>query len=75
MKNASCLKPQGLELCYVASPSGPLPFVQIIALGSKMSPPRGGGGGQMLYIGFYGENVKKNFMSETTWPRTLIFGM
>ena len=21
------------------------------------------------------ENVKKNFMSETTWPRTLIFGM
>ena len=28
----------------------------------------------MLYIGFYRENVKKIFLSETTRPRALIFG-
>ena len=55
VKNSSCLKPQGLELCYVASPSGPLPFVQIIALGPKMSPPWGSNVLHRLYR----ENVKK----------------
>ena len=36
-----------------------------------MAPP----GGHMFYIGLYRENVKKIFLSETTMPRTLIFGM
>ena len=32
-------------------------------------------GGHMLYIGLNRENVKKIFMSETTRPIALIFGM
>ena len=31
-------------------------FIQIVALGPKMAPPRG----QMFYIGLYRENVKKS---------------
>ena len=34
----------------------------------------GGGGGQFFYIGLYRENVII-FLSETTGPRALIFGM
>ena len=29
----------------------------------------------MFYIGLYRENVKKIFLSETTGPKALIFGM
>ena len=36
-----------------------------------MDPPRG----HMFYIGLYRENVKKIFLSETTRPRALIFGI
>ena len=33
-------------------------------------------GGHMFYIGLYGENMKLlTFLSETTRPRALIFGM
>ena len=46
-------------------------FVQIIFLGPKIANP----GGHMFYIGLYRENVKKFFLSETTGPKALIFGM
>ena len=36
-----------------------------------MALPRG----HMFYIGLYRENVVKIFLSETTGPRALIFGM
>ena len=36
-----------------------------------MVPPRG----QMFNLGLYRENVKKIFLSETTGPKALIFGM
>ena len=39
--------------------------------GLKMAPPRG----HMFYIGLYREKYEKLFLSETTRPRTLIFGM
>ena len=32
-------------------------------------------GGQMFYMGLYRENAKKIFLSETTRPKALIFGM
>ena len=28
----------------------------------------------MFYIGLYSKNIKKIFLSETIWPRVLIFG-
>ena len=46
-------------------------FVQIMPLGPVWSGP----GGHMLYISLYKENMKKIFLSETTWPKALIFGM
>ena len=46
-------------------------FVQIIYLGPKMAPPKG----HMSYIGLYREKHEKIFLSETIWPRALIFGM
>ena len=46
-------------------------FVQIIALGPKMALPNG----QMFYIGLYREKHEKIFLSETSMPRALIFGM
>ena len=46
-------------------------FVQIIALGPKMAPPRG----HMLNMGLNREKHGKIFLSETTRPRALIFGM
>ena len=36
-----------------------------------MAPP----GGHMFYIGLFRENVVIIFLSETTGPRALIFGM
>ena len=36
-----------------------------------MALPRG----QMFYVGLYRENVKKIFLSETTRPSALLFGM
>ena len=39
--------------------------------GAKMALP----GGNMFYLGLYRENMKKKFLSETTNPRALIFGM
>ena len=45
--------------------------VQIIGLGPKMALSQG----HMFYIGLYREDVKKIFLSETTKPRALIFGM
>ena len=38
---------------------------------AKNGPTRG----HMFYIDLYRENMKKNFLSETTRPRALIFGM
>ena len=59
------------DILYVTPPSGLLPILfKLYPLGQKCTCP----GGQMFYIGFYRENVKRNFMSETTWPRALIFG-
>ena len=62
-------KPRALifGIWYVASTQ----FIQIIVLGPKMAPPRG----HMFYIGLYREQYEKIFLSETTWPRALIFGM
>ena len=45
--------------------------VPISLLGPKMTPPRG----HMLYIDLYREKHEKIFLSETTRPRALIFGM
>ena len=39
--------------------------------GAKNGPPRG----HMFYIGLYREKHGKIFLSETTRPRALIFGM
>ena len=47
-------------------------FVQIIALGPKMAPPWGS---HVLHIGLNREQHEKIFLSETTRPRALIFGM
>ena len=46
-------------------------FDQIIAMWSKMACL----GGHMFYIGLYREQHEKILLSETTWPRALIFGM
>ena len=48
VKKSSCLKPQGLEPCYLVcsiTKWTSTKIVQIIALGPKMVPLRGGGGG------------------------------
>ena len=45
-------------------------FVKIIPQGAKMARP----GGHMFYIGLYGENHEKIFLSETTRHRALSFG-
>ena len=60
MKKSSCLK-----------------FVQTMPLGPKNGSTGGGGGegGYMLYIDLNRENMNKNFLSETTRPRALVFGM
>ena len=42
---------------------------------AKNAPPRGGGGGHMLYIGLNREKHEKLFLSETIMPRALIFGL
>ena len=63
---------ESLVMWYVASPSRPLPrLFKFYSLGRKWPRP----GGHMFYIGLYRENVKKIFLSETTMPRALIFGM
>ena len=36
-----------------------------------MAPTRG----HMFYIDLHMENMKKIFLSETIWPRALVFGM
>ena len=73
-EKSSCLKPQGLEPCYLVCIIiwwTSTKFVQIITLGPKISPP----GVHMFYIGLYKEQCEKTFLSETTRPRALIFGM
>ena len=52
LKKSSCLKPESLDIWYLASPSGPLPSLP----GQKWPHP----GGHMIYIGLYRENVKKS---------------
>ena len=63
---------KSLDIWYVELPGGPLPaFVQIMPLGPKMSPPWG----HTIYIGLFSEKHEKIFLSETIWPRVLIFGI
>ena len=70
VKKSFCLKPRGLELDILVCSINKLTstkFVQIMPLAPKMGLPWGS---HVLYR----ENVKKN-LSETTWPRALIFSM
>ena len=61
-----------LDICYVASPSRPLPSVlKLCPWGQNWSCPRG----HMFCGDLYRENMKKTFLSETTGPSALIFGM
>ena len=46
----------------------------MMPLGSKLAPPRGGGGSQVRNVGTKKENFKI-FFSETRKCRALIFGM
>ena len=74
MKKSSCLIPQGLEPKYLVSSIilwTCTKFVQIIVLEQKWPCP----GGLMFYIGLYLEQHEKIFVSETTRPRALMFGM
>ena len=61
-----------LDIWYVASPGRPSPSLfKSCPWGQKWPHPRG----QIVYIGLYGENMKKIFWSEITRPRALSFGM
>ena len=61
-----------LELLYVASPSGPLQSLfKECPWGQKWPRP----GGHMFYIDLIKGKREKIFLSETTGPRALIFGM
>ena len=66
------IRPRVFDIWFLASPSGPLQkFVQIMRIGPKMAPPWG----LHFYIGLYSKKNEKNFLSETIWPRILIYGM
>ena len=65
------IRPRALIFGIVAS-SGPLPSLfKLCHRGQKWPYP----GGHMFYIDLYRENHEKIFLSETTRPRALIFGM
>ena len=60
-----------LDISYVANPSGPLPSLfKLCTLCQKWPGP----GCHMFFIGLFREN-EKIFMSDSTRPRALIFGM
>ena len=66
-------KTQNLDIWYVAPRSGPLTscFFKLYPWGQQWARPVG----HMFYIGLYRENMKRVFLSETTRPRALMFGM
>ena len=60
------------DILYVASSGGPLPSLfKLCPWGQKW--PRSGG--HIFYVGLYSEKHEKIFLSETIWPKVLIFGM
>ena len=71
MKKSSCLKPQGLDIWYEASPIGPQPrLFKLCSWGQKLPQPQGS---NVLHRLIYGKHEK--IWSEATRPRALIFGM
>ena len=57
---------------YDASPSEPLPSLfKLYPRGQNRHSPWG----HMFYMDLYREKHEKVFLSETIWPRDLIFGM
>ena len=70
MKKSSCLKPQGLDIWYAASLSGPLPSL-FTAPGAKNGPAPGVTCFNRLILGKH----EKIVFSETTKHRALILGM
>ena len=53
-------------------------LVDLYQVCSNVSPAAKNGprpGGHMCYIGLYREQLEKIFLSETTRPRALVFGM
>ena len=60
------------DIWYVVSPGRPLPILFKSCPWGKKGPHLES---HIFYIGLYGEKHEQIFLSDTTRPRALIFGM